>query len=106
MLNRASAWGKMSIYEEFKSFVEDQNERILHTNLPSDETLMKWYEEYRANWNNEHKGDVIERKEHKQHKSKYSDLFLNKSKDEIEELINKMDISKGQRSKLKAKFLK
>ena len=106
VLNRASAWGKMSIYEEFKSFVEDQNERILHTNLPSDETLMKWYEEYRANWNNEHKGDVIERKEHKQHKSKYSDLFINKSKNEIEELINKMDISKGQRSKLKARYLK
>ena len=43
ILNRASAWGKMSKAEEFKSFVEDQNERILHTNLPSDETLMKWY---------------------------------------------------------------
>lgn len=68
-----------------------------------DETLMKWYEEYRANWNNEHKGDVIERKERK---SKYSYLFLNKSKNEIEELINNMDISKGQRSKLKAKYLK
>ena len=31
---------------------------------------------------------------------------MNKSKNEIEELINNMDISKSQRSKLKAKYLK
>ena len=71
-----------------------------------DETLMKWYEEYRANWNKEHKGDQIEHKQHKQHKSKYYELFFNKSKDDIEDIISKMNISKQLKYKLKKQYVK
>ena len=80
------------------------NQREGDLNDLTDEELTKWYRDYRSEYNKKFGTlDGKLRKEHKQHKSKYDDLFKDKSKEEISDMINKMDISRTQKKRLRDK---
>lgn len=69
-----------------------------------DETFNRWYEEYRAIWNNTHlKDNQIGRK---QRKSKWDDMFKGKSKEEISDAISKLEVSKQMKYKLRLQYLR
>ena len=68
----------------------------------TDEIIGSWYREYRERWNNTHESDKIN---HKQHKSKWGEMFKGKSHDEIEEIIKNIP-SKQIRCRLRKEHLR
>lgn len=67
-----------------------------------DDVVGNWYREYREKWNETHDIDKIQ---HKHHKSKWSETFKGKSKDEIEEIIKSIP-SKQTRCRLRKEYLR
>lgn len=67
----------------------------------SDETLIRWFYEYKTEWNKTYVGDHIGRK---QHKSKYDELFQTMTKEQIAEYINKSCISPNMKSRLRKEY--
>lgn len=71
-----------------------------------EESLEKWYKDYQREWNRKFgnlEGKL--RKQHKQHKSKWDEIFKNKTKEEIESIISEQK-SKQTRLYLRKKYLK
>lgn len=68
----------------------------------TDDVVGNWYREYRERWNETHDIDKIQ---HKHHKSKWSETFKGKSKDEIEEIIKSIP-SKQTRCRLRKEYLR
>lgn len=71
----------------------------------SKEFLSRWYVQYKTEWNKTYPDNKIERKQHKQHKSKYDEMFKDKTKEEITQLLDNLDIDKGLKSRLKKKYV-
>ena len=67
-----------------------------------DEVIGSWYREYREKWNETHEIDKIQ---HKHHKSKWSETFKGKSRDEIEAIIKDIP-SKQTRCRLRKEYLR
>ena len=68
----------------------------------SEEDLKKWYKDYKREYNK--KWGVLEgtiRKDHKQHKSKWSEMFSGKTKEEITDIIDHLEVSKQMKYKLR-----
>ena len=65
----------------------------------TDETLLSWYGDYKREWNKKWSKDKI--KQHRNRKSKYAEMFKGKTKEEISDMIDKMDISRGRKSQLR-----
>ena len=67
-----------------------------------DDAIGSWYREYREKWNETHEIDKIQ---HKHHKSKWSETFKGKSRDEIEAIIKDIP-SKQTRCRLRKEYLR
>jgi len=67
-----------------------------------DDVIGSWYREYRERWNETHDIDKIQ---HKHHKSKWSETFKGKSRDEIEAIIKDIP-SKQTRCRLRKEYLR
>lgn len=65
--------------------------------------LERWYADYKREFNTYWGKQLHQTRIH--NKSKWSDLFEGKTKDEIAEIINKADITKGMRYKLRKTYL-
>lgn len=80
---------------------ETLNQREGDLNDVDDKELARWYRDYRSEYNK--KFGMLEGKVRKQRASKYDELFKGKSKEEISDLISKMDISRTQKKRLREK---
>lgn len=72
----------------------------------SDDDLRRWWKDYQRTFNS--KWGSLEQKIDKRtgaKHSKYDDLFKDKTKDEIADLIDSMDISRGRKSQLRNEWL-
>lgn len=78
---------------------ETLNQREGDLNDVSDDELARWYRDYRSEYNK--KFGILEGKVRKQRASKYDELFKGKSKEEISDMISKMDISPNMKSRLR-----
>ena len=67
-----------------------------------DDAIGSWYREYREKWNETHE---VEKIQHKHHKSKWSEAFKGKSRDEIEAIIKDIP-SKQTRCRLRKEYLR
>ena len=77
------------------------NQREGDMNDVSDNELSKWFIDYRREYNK--KFGRLD-KVRKTRKSKYDELFNDKSKEEIYGIISKMDISRTQKKRLREKY--
>ena len=68
----------------------------------TDDVIGSWYREYREKWNETHETEKIQ---HKHHKSKWSETFKGKSRDEIEAIIKDIP-SKQTRCRLRKEYLR
>lgn len=92
---------KLDTKEDFKARLRSQDITVKKDGDYSDDILDSWFYQYRAEWNKQNPEDPIGRKPHKQHKSKYDELFKDMSKEEIAEYINNSDISPNMKSRLR-----
>lgn len=53
----------------------------------------------------ESKNGLLYNSEHKKHSSKYDGMFKGKSKEEIANIINSMDISPSRKSRLRSRYV-
>lgn len=67
----------------------------------SEELLKKWHIQYKTMWNKEHPENPIGRKAKK---GKWSEIFKDKSQDEISDIIKNLDVSKQMKYKLKEQY--
>lgn len=77
------------------------NQREGDLNDVSDDELSKWFIDYRREYNK--KFGMLD-KVRKTRKSKYDELFNGKSKEEISDIISKMDISPNMKSRLRKEY--
>lgn len=92
--------------EWVKWCMETLNARQDDLNDVSEDDLKKWYRDYRREYNAKWGllDDKIDKRTGKK-SSKYDELFNGKSKEEISDLIDKMDISRGRKSQLRKEWL-
>lgn len=86
--------------------METLNARQDDLNDVSEDDLKKWYPDYRKEYNAKWgtTDTKIDKRTGKK-KSKYDELFNRKSKEEISDLIDSMDISRGRKSQLRKDWL-
>lgn len=68
----------------------------------TDDLLTTWFQQYRAEWNSLHPDDPIGRK---RKQSKYAELFKDMDEDEIADYIDKSDLHRQMKKKLREKYL-
>jgi hypothetical protein len=86
--------------------LETLNARQDDLNDVSEDDLKKWYRDYRREYNAKWGllDDKIDKRTGKK-SSKYDELFNGKSKNEISDIIDNMDISRGRKSQLRKEWL-
>ena len=85
--------------------VETLNARQDDLNDVSEEEIRKWYPDYRKEYNLKWGNTDTKIDRRKEKKSKYDEMFNGKSKEEISDLIDSMEISRGRKSQLRKEWL-
>ena len=105
---------------EFVSFVMEKT--VEHDGCVDEEKVEGWYRDYQSRFNKAQRMELGDeeiygqmtgyllkngkvRKEHKEHKSKYDDMFNGKTKEEIAVWIESSDLHRQTKKRLREKFL-
>lgn len=120
MVEHALNEGRPMSKSEFVSFVMEKT--VEHDGCVDEEKVEGWYRDYQSKFNKVQRMELGNegiyeqmtgyqlkngkvRKEHKEHKSKYDDLFKGKTKEEIEAWIESSDLHRQTKKRLREKFL-
>ena len=112
-LNEGRPMSKM----EFVSFVMEKT--VEHDGCVDEEKVEGWYRDYQSRFNKAQRMELGNEgiygqmtgyqlkngKVRKEHKSKYDELFKSKSRNEISNIIDSMNISRGRKSQLRKEWL-
>lgn len=89
--------------ENEHDFIERMNlDLTMNDGEYSKEFLSRWYVQYKTEWNKTYPENKIGRV---QRKGKWSEMFKDKTKEEIADIIDNLEVSKQMRHKLRTQYL-